>query len=415
MFYYFLLLKYNMENQFVGSSQNIFGQASNRFNKVLDTTELSLGNLLSNTYVSVSLKVFLALYAAFVAPEVPKNFAIFMDSTIIRVIFAALIVYSAIHDPVTAILLAIVFIITLQTAAKYKIYSTSESVLVPGGISWLPSAKQGAVLGNNYQIGNKFVGGVENVVGGVMGGVENVAGGVMGGVQDVGQGVVGGVQNLGGGFVGGVQNLGGGFVGGVRQVGSGLIGGVQELGGGMAGGVRQVGSGLIGGVQDVGQGVVGGISRLGGCLVDSAQDIGTGLVGGVQKVGSGLVGGAQQFGNSVVGGSQYVGSGLIGGVQDLGTGVVGGVRQVGSGLMSGVRQVGSSVSGGVRSVIAPMEHMENPVPSSNELQFAPFTSEEQFNDIESNFVPGSNQDNCVQTFANQFCAQGMQSNWVQGF
>ena len=404
MFYYFLLLKYNMENQFVGSSQNIFGQASNRFNKVLDTTELSLGNLLSNTYVSVSLKVFLALYAAFVAPEVPKNFAIFMDSTIIRVIFAALIVYSAIHDPVTAILLAIVFIITLQTAAKYKIYSTSESVLVPGGISWLPSAKQGAVLGNNYQIGNKFVGGVENVVGGVMGGVENVAGGVMGGVQDVGQGVVGGVQNLGGGFVGGV-----------RQVGSGLIGGVQELGGGMAGGVRQVGSGLIGGVQDVGQGVVGGISRLGGCLVDSAQDIGTGLVGGVQKVGSGLVGGAQQFGNSVVGGSQYVGSGLIGGVQDLGTGVVGGVRQVGSGLMSGVRQVGSSVSGGVRSVIAPMEHMENPVPSSNELQFAPFTSEEQFNDIESNFVPGSNQDNCVQTFANQFCAQGMQSNWVQGF
>jgi hypothetical protein len=362
-----------MQNQFVGSSQNMLGQVSNRFNSVLDSTESGLGNLLNNTYVSVSLKVFLALYAAFVAPQVSKNFAIFMDSTIVRVIFAALIVYSAIHDPITAILLAIVFVITLQTAAKYKIYSTSESVLVPGGISWLPSAKQGAVMGGAQELGG-------------------------------GDGVVGTVRNLGQGVVGGVQELGGGVVGGVRQLGSGLMGGVQELGGGVVGGVRQVGSGLMGGVQDVGYGVVGGISRLGGCIVDSAQDIGTGLVGGVQKVGSGLVGGVQQLGTSVVGSSQYVGSGLIGGVQDLGSGVVGGVRQLGTGLMGG------------KSVISPVEHMENPVAANGSVNtFTPFTGEEQFNDAESNFVPGSNQNDCVQTFANQYCAQGMQTNWVQGF
>jgi hypothetical protein len=395
-----------MQNQILGNSQNMLGQVSNRVNSVLDNTESGLGNLLNNTYVSVSLKVFLALYAAFVAPEVSKNFAIFMDSTIVRVIFAALIVYSAIHDPMTAILLAIVFVITLQTAAKHKIYSTSESVLVPGGISWLPSAKQGAVMGTNYDIGNRF-----------LSGVENVAGGVVGGVQELGGGVVGTVRNLGQGVVGGVQELGGGVVGGVRQVGTGLMGGVQELGGGVAGGVRQVGTGLIGGVQELGGGVVGGMSRLGGCLVDSAQDIGTGLVGGVQKVGSGLVGGVQQLGSSVVDSSQYVGSGLMGGVQDLGTGVVGGIRQLGSGFMGGVRQVGSSVSSGVKTVISPIEHMENPVVAANGSvnTFTPFTSDEQFNDAESNFVPGSNQDNCVQTFANQYCAQGMQTNWVQGF
>jgi hypothetical protein len=394
-----------MEKQFVESSQNMLGQVSNRFNSVLDNTESGLGNLLNNTYVSVSLKVFLALYAAFVAPQVSKNFAIFMDSTVVRVIFAALIVYSAIHDPVTAILLAIVFVITLQTAAKYKIYSTSESVLVPGGISWLPSAKQGAVMGTNYDLGNKF-----------LGGVENVAGGVVGGVQELGGGVVGTVRNLGHGVVGGVQEFGGGVVGGVRQLGTGLMGGVQELGGGVVGGVRQVGTGLMGGVQDVGHGVVGGISRLGGCIVDSAQDIGTGLVGGVQKVGSGLVGGVQQFGTSVVDSSQYVGSGLVGGVQDLGSGVVGGVRQLGSGFMGGVRQVGSSVSSSVRTVISPVEHMENPVAANGSVNtFTPFTSDEQFNDAESNFVPGANQDDCVQTFANQYCAQGMQTNWVQGF
>ena len=374
-----------MQNQFVENSQNMLGQVSNRFNSVLDNTESGLGNLLNNTYVSVSLKVFLALYAAFVAPQVSKNFAIFMDSTIVRVIFAALIVYSAIHDPLTAILLAIVFVITLQTAAKYKIYSTSESVLVPGGISWLPSAKQGAVMGTSYDLG---------------------------GVQELGGGVAGGVRQVGTGLIGGVQELGGGVVGGVRQVGSGLLGGVQELGGGVVGGVRQLGTGLMGGVQDVGHGVVGGISRLGGCLVDSAQDIGTGLVGGVQKVGSGLVGGVQQLGTSVVDSSQYVGSGLMGGVQDLGSGVVGGVRQLGSGFMSGARQVGSSVSISGN----PVEHMENPIAANGSVNtFTPFTSDEQFNDVESNFVPGSNQDDCIQTFANQYCAQGKQTNWVQGF
>ena len=72
-----------MQNQFVENSQNMLGQVSNRFNSVLDNTESGLGNLLNNTYVSVSLKVFLALYAAFVAPQVSKNFAIFMDSTIV--------------------------------------------------------------------------------------------------------------------------------------------------------------------------------------------------------------------------------------------------------------------------------------------------------------------------------------------
>jgi hypothetical protein len=350
----------------------MFANYGNRLNAVLDRTEVRLSSLLDNPYVSVSLKVFLGLYAAFVAPEVPKKFALFMDSTIVRIIFAALIVYSALKDPVTAILLSIVFVITLQTASRYKLYSTTDSVLSAGGISWLPSAKQGAVVGEKPQIGNALLGGV---------------------------------QHIGSGLAGGVQNVGSGLAGGVHELRRGLVGGVNELGEGVMGGVRNVGSGLVGGVQQVGSGVIGGVSNLGSCLVDSAHQIGSGLVGGASQFGSGLVSGVNELGEGVIDSSRQLGGGLMGGVQQLGSGVMGGLREVGSGVAGGLREV----SGGY------LEHLENPSPANSCGGFAPFTSDEQLQDAGSNLIPGADQSSCVQTFENQFCIQGNQSNWVQGY
>lgn len=396
-----------MANQLLSSSRSVFGNVGNRLNSVLDRTELNLNTLLDNPYVSVSLKVFLGLYAAFVAPQVPKNFALFMDSTVVRVIFAALIVYSALKDPITALLLSIVFIITLQTASKYKLYSTTDSVLSAGGISWLPSARQGAVVdGSQTHIGNALLGGVQNVGSGLMTGVEHV-----------GSGAVGSFQQLGGGVAGGVQNMGSGLIGGVGELGSGVVGGVSHLGQGVLHGVRNVGSGLVGGVQQVGSGVIGGVSHLGSCLVDSAEQIGSGLVGGASQFGSGLIGGVQDLGEGVLEGGRQLGSGLVGSVQHLGSGVSGGLREVGGGLIGGVQQLGSGVSSGVRSVGSSvgLEHLENPSPANSCGGFAPFTSDEQLADAGSNVVPGADTNNCVQTFDNQFCIQGNQSNWVQGF
>lgn len=348
-----------MSDKIVNGSKKILRNVSKGVNKVLDTTENKLGDLLDNSYVSVSLKVFLALYAAFVAPEVPKNFALLMDSTVVRVIFAALIVYSALKDPVIAILLSIIFVITLQTASKYKIYSTSESVLSPGGISWLPSARQGAVVnaGNSSLLDN----------------VENVASNLVGGVQQLGSGLVSGVENVGSGIVSGASGLGTSVLTSAEQIGSGLVGGVQHLG--------------------------------------------SGLVGGVQQFGSGLVGGVRQVGSSVSGGVQELGSGLVSGVQELGSSLSGGVQELGSGLAGSVRQVGNSVSSGFKSMVAPLglEHLENPTPADKNCAYAPFTSEEQFNDAESNLIAGSDQGSCMQTFSNQYCIQGAQSNWVQGY
>jgi len=101
----------------------------------------------------------------------------------------------------------------------------------------------------------------------------------------------------------------------------------------------------------------------------------------------------------------------------MGSGVAGGLREMGGGLMGGVQQIGSGVSGGVRSVGSSigLEHLENPSPANSCGGFAPFTSDQQFENAESNLIQGSDQNSCVQSFQNQYCIQGNQTNWVQGY
>ena len=45
---------------------------------------------------------------------------------------------------------------------------------------------------------------------------------------------------------------------------------------------------------------------------------------------------------------------------------------------------------------------------------AAFTTPEQFNDAQSNSVPGADQNSCVKTWNNQFCAQGLEANSPNG-
>jgi hypothetical protein len=96
---------------------------------------------LSNPYVSTTIKVLLAMYAAFAAPNLPKGISKLFDNTIVRIIVTMLIVYVATKDSSMAILLALAFILTLQTASKHKVIDTSNSVSPEGQLSWLPSVK----------------------------------------------------------------------------------------------------------------------------------------------------------------------------------------------------------------------------------------------------------------------------------
>lgn len=109
---------------------------------VISTSETVLNRGLDNVYISTTIKVLIGLYAAFAAPKLPPSLVSLMDNVLVRIAFAFVIVLTATRDPSIALMIAIAFIITLQTANKFRLMSTELSVSAPGQSSWLPSAKR---------------------------------------------------------------------------------------------------------------------------------------------------------------------------------------------------------------------------------------------------------------------------------
>ncbi len=114
--------------------------ATESLTDVISEFEKGLNNTFKNTYISTTVKVLIALYAAFAAPKLSKSTAMIFDNLIIKIIVSILIIYLATKDASMAIILALAFILTLQTTNKYKLIETSQSVNKNSGLSWLPSA-----------------------------------------------------------------------------------------------------------------------------------------------------------------------------------------------------------------------------------------------------------------------------------
>lgn len=108
---------------------------------IIRETEGSINRALDNVYISTTIKVFIGLYAAFAAPKLPPSLVNLMDNVLVRIGFAFTIVLVATRDPQIALMVAIAFIITLQTANKFRLINTNLSVASPGQSSWLPSAR----------------------------------------------------------------------------------------------------------------------------------------------------------------------------------------------------------------------------------------------------------------------------------
>jgi len=106
------------------------------------TAETVLNRSLDNVYISTTLKVLIGLYAAFAAPKLPPSLVDLMDNIVVRIAFAFIIVLTATRDAGMALMIAIAFIVTLQTANKYRLINTDLSVAAAGQSSWLPSAKR---------------------------------------------------------------------------------------------------------------------------------------------------------------------------------------------------------------------------------------------------------------------------------
>lgn len=133
------LLKGDIKGTLTSSGKLVTGT----FNEIVDDIEGTLDTGLSNKYVSTTLKVLLAFYAAFAAPNLPRSVASLLDHTVVRILIAILIVFVATKDASLAILVSLAFVLSLQTANKYKLIDTSRSISVPGKLSWLPSQQGG--------------------------------------------------------------------------------------------------------------------------------------------------------------------------------------------------------------------------------------------------------------------------------
>ena len=114
----------------------------NSLQEVISQIESVLNSGLDNIYINTGIKVFLGLYAAFAAPALPPKLVFLMDNVLVRIVVAFVIILMATRDPSLALIMAIAFIMTLQTANKLRLIDTSMSYSEPGESSWLPSAKE---------------------------------------------------------------------------------------------------------------------------------------------------------------------------------------------------------------------------------------------------------------------------------
>ena len=109
---------------------------------IISEVEKILNRGLDNVYLNTALKVFLVLYAALAAPQFPPKLVFLMDNIFVKIGISFLIVFMALRDPGLALIIAVAFVITLQTANKLRLINTDLSQALPGETSWLPSTKE---------------------------------------------------------------------------------------------------------------------------------------------------------------------------------------------------------------------------------------------------------------------------------
>lgn len=77
--------------------------------------QTNVNRVLRNPYAMASLKIFLALYAAQLAPKLPSGLSTLFQNTLVKIISVALIAYLADIDFQLSVMMAIVFVLGLNT------------------------------------------------------------------------------------------------------------------------------------------------------------------------------------------------------------------------------------------------------------------------------------------------------------
>jgi len=104
------------------------------FNNIIDTTEQHLNILMDNIYLSTIIKVLLIMYSCIVAPTLPANILQLLDNVIIKILVVCAIIFLAKRDLGISLLIAIVFVVTLQLINKNKLINLTEiKKVIEGG------------------------------------------------------------------------------------------------------------------------------------------------------------------------------------------------------------------------------------------------------------------------------------------
>jgi len=106
-------------------------EALNNITKVADSY---LSVLHTNPYVSGTLSVFLILYASLAAPTLPPFIASLFENSIFKVLIFFLILAVRSYNPTVALLVAIGFLISMQTLSNHRVFSMAGDFNLMGAL-----------------------------------------------------------------------------------------------------------------------------------------------------------------------------------------------------------------------------------------------------------------------------------------
>lgn len=95
-------------------------------NRVFQIADRNLSILYTNPYVASVVTLFLVLYAGLAAPALPASVAALFDHWWFKVLILFVVLIVRNYNPTVAILVAVGFMVSMQTLSKYHIFSMAS-------------------------------------------------------------------------------------------------------------------------------------------------------------------------------------------------------------------------------------------------------------------------------------------------
>ena len=95
---------------------------------VLRIADSYLAVLHTNVYVSGVVTLFLVLYGAMAAPALPVGLASLFENSLFKLLILVLVLVVRNYNPTMAVLVAIGFVISMQTLSKYRIFTMANEL-----------------------------------------------------------------------------------------------------------------------------------------------------------------------------------------------------------------------------------------------------------------------------------------------